>query len=149
MHSCIQVLERDDGASLSAVGAPRAECALSAAGSAAGRGAWSPCGSNPSYTNLEDGAYTFMARAPSTSSIIAHQYAVSNFTVDTSAPAMMVRVIQGAHSYTLRTIYAESYFIMMHACSTTASAIRLLHYTPKNCQRGPDACIVRKMECKC
>ena len=94
----LQVLEQDEGASLSTAGAQHSECALSAAGPAASRGAWSPCGPIPSYTNLRDGAYTFMARTPSTSSNIAHQYAVSNFTVDTSAPAITVRITQDAHS---------------------------------------------------
>ena len=86
-----QVLQEDGTGSFSTLGGTSAECALSAVGSTASRPAWSPCGSTPTYANLEDGAYTFTARAPSTSSNIAHQYARSNFTVDTSAPSVTVR----------------------------------------------------------
>ena len=89
--SCPQVLQQDDQGALSTLDGPPAECTLSAAGSTASTSAWSPCGSTPTYNNLQDGPYTFMARAPSTSSNLAHQYAIANFTVDTSAPSIKVQ----------------------------------------------------------
>lgn len=149
----LQVLEQDDEASLSTAGAPHAECALSAAGSAASRGAWSPCESAPSYANLRDGTYTFMARTPSTSSNIAHQYAVSNFTVDISAPAIKVRVTQGAHSkccVPACKAHAHHELFCREPCDHDAclkyNYMCHMPATPRTCQMGADACIVRKME---
>ena len=86
---CLQVLQQDRDGALSTASGTSTECALSTAGSAAK--AWSPCGSTQTYASLEDGAYTFMARATSTSSITAQRFAISNFTVDTSAPSIQVR----------------------------------------------------------
>ena len=85
-----QVLREDGQGALSAPSGASAECALSAAGSAANPTAWSPCTSNASYADLKDGDYTFTARAAGASADAAPQTAVSNFTVDTSAPAIQV-----------------------------------------------------------
>ena len=76
--------------SLSAASGASADCALSAAGSNASPTAWSPCSSNASYAGLKDGNYTFTARVLGADTDAAPQTAVSNFTVDTSAPAIQV-----------------------------------------------------------
>ena len=85
-----QVLREDGKGALSAPSGASAECALAAAGSAASPTAWSPCSSNASYADLKDGDYIFTARTLGAGGNAAPQTAVSNFTVDTSAPAIQV-----------------------------------------------------------
>lgn len=87
---CMQVLQQASSGSVSTVGSLSADCMLAAAGPAAGAWGWSPCGPSRTYANLKDGDYTFMARAPARSAGAAPEMAVSNFTVDTSAPTIEV-----------------------------------------------------------
>ena len=87
---CMQVLQQASSGSVSTIGSPSADCTLTAVGSAAGALGWSPCGPTQTYAGLKDGDYTFMARAPARSAAAAPEMAVSNFTVDTSAPTIEV-----------------------------------------------------------
>ena len=90
LSACMQLVREDGMGALSASSGASAECALSAGGSDASPRAWSPCSSNASYADLKDGDYTFTARALGASANAAPQTAVSNFTVDTSVPAVQV-----------------------------------------------------------
>ncbi|BDA49389.1 probable c5a peptidase at N-terminal half [Coccomyxa sp. Obi] len=51
---------------------------------------WSPCGDSVTYTNLQDGDYTFSARIAGQADGPQATLAASNFTVDTAAPVLKI-----------------------------------------------------------
>ncbi len=58
-----------------------------------GSAVWSPCGGSATYTNLQDGDYTFSARIIGQADAPQATLAASNFTVDTAVPVLKVLAV--------------------------------------------------------